>query len=247
MDSLIKTLESHLTPSVDFRKRTLVQSVQRQSQQQNKEDQPSWSITTQDGSESYDAVICATRSSAASRCLTASYPELGDQLSSVEHVSTAVVCLGYRREQVGHPLNAFGCVIPAIERRKILAISFANVKFPTRAPADCVLLRVFVGGALQPELAELNDDSLQSLVQDELSDLLDVHGDPITSRIVRWPQTTPQYHIGHLQRIEEIERLTAAMPGFELAGNAYRGVGIPQCVRSGWQAADRILAESASS
>jgi oxygen-dependent protoporphyrinogen oxidase len=167
-------------------------------------------------------------------------PNLSGHIAGIEHVSTAVVCLGLKRSQVKHPLNAFGCVIPAVENRKLLAISFTNVKFPARAPDDCVLIRAFTGGALQPELAALPDDELMETVLSDLGDLLGVSGTPISSVIVRWPRTTPQYHIGHLQRVAEIEASLESLPGFAIAGNAYRGVGMPQCIRSGWLAADRI-------
>ena len=103
-----------------------------------------------------------------------------------------------------------------------------------------MLLRVFVGGALQPELAELDDDALTAMVLAELEELLGVSGSPIESLVVRWPRTTPQYHLGHNERLQAIERSLEATPGLFIAGNAYRGVGIPQCIRSGWQAADRI-------
>jgi oxygen-dependent protoporphyrinogen oxidase len=114
------------------------------------------------------------------------------------------------------------------------------VKFPGRAPADSVLTRTFVGGALQPELLERDDAELAELVRGELTQLLGIQGEPIFAEVVRWNRTMPQYHVGHLDRVAAIERLVEASPGLAIAGNAYRGVGIPFCIRSGQQAATRV-------
>jgi oxygen-dependent protoporphyrinogen oxidase len=233
MQSLVTALEQHL-PSLKIRKSTSIREIH---QFEN-----GWSLLDDnESSVEYDAVICATPASVTARLLEQCSSQLSTIVDSIEHVSTAVVCLGYHRSQVSHPLDAFGCVVPAIENRKILAVSFTNVKFPLRAPKDHILLRVFVGGALQEELANLDDEPMLAMVRHELADVLGVQGEPVTSKIIRWPQKTPQYHLGHLKRLDEIWRLVRDLHGFEIAGNAYRGVGIPQCVRSGWEAADRVF------
>lgn len=233
MQSLIDRLEETLSPSIEIRKSTPIHSICRVEDQ--------WQIELGSRSiESFSHIVAATSAGSLAKLLSTKPRELADQLAAIEHVSTAVVCLGFKRSQVTHPLNAFGCVIPAIEKRKVLAISFTNVKFPTRAPADCVLVRAFVGGALQPEVAELDDERLMECVLADLTDMLGVSGEPLTSKIVRWPTTTPQYHLHHLARVKSIQRLMAQLPGLTIAGNAYRGVGIPQCIRSGWEAADAI-------
>ena len=201
-----------------------------------------WKIEDGDGAtDHFDAVILATSSRAAAQLLSPVDASLAATTAAIDHATTAVICLGYRQDQVRHPLNAFGCVIPAIERRRILAVSFTHVKFPNRAPAGHVLLRVFVGGALQSPLAELSDDELTQLARGELSELLGVHGSPCVQQIVRWPHTTPLYYLGHQRRLRQIEEQVQRLPGLRLAGNAYRGVGIPQCVHSGWQAAESLL------
>jgi oxygen-dependent protoporphyrinogen oxidase len=102
-------------------------------------------------------------------------------------------------------------------------------------------VRVFIGGALQPLLAELPDDELRRIAIDELSDLLHIAGKPLLADIARWPASMPQYHVGHLDRIARIEQLTARHATLALAGNAYRGVGIPQCIASGNRAAEKLL------
>ena len=138
--------------------------------------------------------------------------------------------------------DGFGFVVPKIERRRILACSFSSRKFPGRAPDGCVLLRVFLGGAQQPEMVELPEEELRTIVLEELGELLGATGEPQLFQVVRWRQAMPQYHLGHLERVARIEQAVAALPGLELAGNAYRGVGIPDCIKSGEQAAERRVA-----
>ena len=149
--------------------------------------------------------------------------------------------MGYRRDQVRHPLDGFGAVVPSIEGRSILAISFLSVKFPRRAPDGTVLLRVFVGGATQPELFELDDDAIKSLVRDELGSLLGASGEPLLIDVARHARAMPQYTLGHVERVAAIRHRAARHSRLLLAGNAFHGVGIPDCVRSGQDAADALL------
>jgi oxygen-dependent protoporphyrinogen oxidase len=127
----------------------------------------------------------------------------------------------------------------------VIAGSFASVKFPGRAPEDRVLIRVFVGGALQADLATLPDDELVRMAREELGTLLGASGEPEISEVVRWLDAMPQYHVGHLDLVAQIEARVAEIPRFALAGNAYRGVGIPFCIRSGEQAAERVIEQLA--
>jgi oxygen-dependent protoporphyrinogen oxidase len=193
--------------------------------------------------DSFDAVLLATPAHQAARLLQTVDEPLADELRHIPYASASVVVCGYRRDQLKHPLDGFGLVVPILENRRILAASFASVKFDGRAPDDRVLIRVFVGGALQPELAELPDAELQELAIRELSELLGANGLPELCRVVRWQRAMPQYHVGHLQRVARIEERQTAFPTLALAGNAYRGVGIPYCIRSGEQAAERILCQ----
>ena len=156
--------------------------------------------------------------------MTASFaPEMAGLLGQIEYASTAILVNIFKLSDIKHPLNAFGLVIPAAEQRKIFAVAFASRKFPGRAPEGCVQLRTFVGGAMQPELLEQSDEDLMVMVQNELSDLLGVTGDPLFSKLLRHNQSMPQYHLGHLQMVEQIEQLAEKYPALELAGNAYRG------------------------
>lgn len=188
-----------------------------------------------------DAVLLAAPADSAAEIMRATDHELARQLGQIPHAGTAVVSLGFRREQIQHPLDGFGFVVPMIENRRILSGSFSSVKFAGRAPEHCVLIRVFIGGACQPELVQLPDQDLVQLAIRELGELLGVRQDPLTVNVTRWSAAMPQYHVGHRQRIERIRRLVAEHPGIELAGKSYDGIGIPSCIRSGEQAADRLL------
>lgn len=212
---------------------------------QARENDSPWRITVAPRSgpqrvDEADALIFAAPATRAA-LLTNVSNELATAIARIPHAGTAVAVVGVRRSQVKHPLDAFGIVIPAAERRRVLAVSFTSVKFPQRAPDDCALLRVFVGGALQPELARLPDDALRSLVLEELADLIGYQGDPEIFQIVRWLDAMPQYHVGHLDVVKEIRAHERAIPHFALAGNAFEGVGIPFCIRGGEQAAERVL------
>lgn len=200
-----------------------------------------WQLETL-GGETHNAaaVIVATPAPHASRLLAGESLLLSELLASIELASTAIVVLGVERTQVARPLPGFGFVVPQVEGRKIIAASFSSLKFPDRAPTERLLIRVFVGGALQPELLELSDAELVTLVRQELGELVALTGEPELAEVVRWPTSMPQYHVGHLDLVVQIEQLAAKHTGLALAGNAYRGVGIPQCIRSGEQAAEHI-------
>jgi oxygen-dependent protoporphyrinogen oxidase len=192
-----------------------------------------------------DAVILALPAFRAAELIGGWAGELAGALREIEYASSAIVVTGHRQAHVRHPLDAAGLVIPHAERRKILAVSFLSRKFPIRAPADRVILRTFVGGALQPELLDRHDDAIVRLVRDELSAVLGVTGEPEFARVVRYERAMPQYGLGHVQRVERIEQLASQFAGLELAGNAYHGVGVPDCIQSGESAAERAWAQVA--
>lgn len=194
-----------------------------------------------DGEEMYDAVILAAPAHASADLLTATDRPLADELRAIPYASSATVTLAYRREDVPHPLDGFGFVVPAIEGRSILACTFSSLKYAGRAPAGFVLLRGFVGGALQPQLLEQEDSSLIASVRRDLADLLGVSAEPILVRLNRYPRSMPQYHVGHLDRVARISDQIERHRGLRLAGNGYEGVGIPDCVRSGEKAAESVF------
>lgn len=207
-----------------------------------------WRVSTVSGDtgELFDAVVLATPTAVCARVLSDVDHALADELRAIEYAGTAIVVLAYDRAQIKQPLDSFGFVVPAIERRRILSASFSSVKFPGRAPDGKALIRVFLGGALQPEMLELSDDELRSVAHEELCDLLNVTGEPELSHVFRWPGSMPQYHLGHVERIQRIHDRLKALPGLALAGNAYEGVGIPQTIRSGELAAESVLSNCAT-
>ena len=194
-----------------------------------------------------DGLIVATPAAQAARLVANFDPVLSGELAGIESASTAVVVLAYRREQIGRPLDGFGFVVPAVEKRRILSGSFSSVKFPGRAPQDAVLIRVFLGGACQGELVDLDDRRLVQIACEELAELISAAGAPLWSEVVRWHRAMPQYHLGHSGRVARIEQAVEHWPALALAGNAYHGVGIPHCIRSGELAAEQVAAALATS
>lgn len=194
-----------------------------------------------DGVEHFDAVILAVPSFIAADLLADGCPSLADELRRIEYASTVVVASGHKLSDIEHPLDAFGLVIPHIERRQILAVSFTSRKFPGRAPDGHVLLRTFVGGALQPELCDLDDAAILELVRRELHELLGVRGEPDFAVVLRHTRAMPQYHVGHLDLVSRIQNAVEQIPDLALAGNFLSGVGIPDSIASGEAAAERVL------
>jgi oxygen-dependent protoporphyrinogen oxidase len=144
-----------------------------------------------------------------------------------------VVNLIYKREDIDNPLDGFGFVVPASEKRDIIACSFSSVKFQNRAPEGHVTLRVFVGGALKPGATKLSDKEILAMVQRDLRKYLKIKNQPEWYQIARWDKSMPQYCLGHAQLVKELEQQMAQISGAFLAGNAYGGVGIPDCIHSG--------------
>ncbi|MEX2092703.1 MAG: protoporphyrinogen oxidase [Pirellulales bacterium] len=233
--SLVQTLADRLPPGSVWLN-TRVTALERDGTAQ-------WRLELGEGrAESFDAVIVALPAPAAAKLLATFDRDLSTELAAIEYAGCSIVCVAYRRDQFARPPDGFGFVVPRIEKRPIIAGSFASEKFPGRAPESDVLIRVFIGGALAPELAELPDDELRRIAHQQLAALMRISGQPLWTDIARWPASMPQYHVGHLQRIAQIEGRVAKLRGLELAGNAYHGVGIPQCIHSGESAAERVVA-----
>jgi oxygen-dependent protoporphyrinogen oxidase len=190
---------------------------------------------------SFHSLILAAPSPVTAKLLQPLDAGLADDLASIEHSGTAILSLGYAADQIGHPLDGMGVVVPAVESSPILAVSFSSRKYPHRSPEGKEILRVFVGGARRPELAEMDDAQLRPLVLAELSWLLEIRGEPCYCVIAHWPGTMPQYHVGYKDLVARIESRVAALSHLQLAGNAYHGVGLPDCIHGGELAAERIL------
>jgi oxygen-dependent protoporphyrinogen oxidase len=237
MTELVDALARRIEAAGAIHRGIGIRAIQRQSAPEG-----GFVLETTDGRKvHFDAAVVALPANRAAPLLTPIDPELSASLGEVEYASSAIVVTGHRESDVAHPLDASGVVIPAVEARKILSVSFASRKFSGRAPTGKVVLRTFVGGALQPEILERTDDELTAIVRSELAEILGVRGEPRFVHISRHEQAMPQYHVGHRDRVARITALTAKHPGLALAGNAYDGVGIPDCVQSGESAAERVI------
>lgn len=188
----------------------------------------------------FSAVILATPAHQMADILKSAAPTAAAELDQIEYASSAIVVTGHEARRIDHPLNAFGLVIPAIEKRRILSVSFLNRKFPRRAPPDKAILRTFIGGALQPEMFELSDSQLIDVTLSELRSIFGVKADPEFAVVARYPRAMPQYHVGHLDRVSRIRQSLQATPWIALAGNTLGGVGLPDSILSGEKAADQI-------
>lgn len=188
-----------------------------------------------------DTVILTTPAYVTAPLLQGLAPTAADLLSRIRYVSTGTISLAFKQDDIPHPLDGFGLVIPMSEKRPINAVTMSSVKFDRRAPAGYVLLRAFFGGARTPQTMQLDDAELLQTVQAELQSILGIRAGPLLQRIYRWWQANPQYDVGHLERVNMIE---AALPaGLYVTGSAYRGVGIPDCIHQSQQTADKILAD----
>jgi protoporphyrinogen/coproporphyrinogen III oxidase len=236
MEELVQALVARL-PAGAVRLKERVVGVAR-------DDGGRWRVATAGGAAyEADALVLAPEAHQAARMLRYVDPGLAHLLEGIPHASSATVSLAYRRAEVGHPLDGFGFVVPHVARRPIIACTFSSVKYAGRAPADHVLLRVFLGGALNEAVLEGDDATLVATAREQIGPLLGITAAPALARVTRHLHAMPQYHVGHEARATAIEQAVARHPGLELAGGAYRGVGIADCVRSGEGAAERVLGD----
>ncbi|MBV7335776.1 protoporphyrinogen oxidase [Chloroflexi bacterium TSY] len=198
-----------------------------------------YSLQTATDSPRYaDSVVVTTPAEPAAQLLCTLVPTASHRLRQLRTVSTGVLFLAYRKQDIHHPLNGFGVVIPRREARPINAMTWMTTKFQQRAPMDYVLLRIFFGGVRSPQMMQVDDADVVQTAQAELSALMGIDATPLFHRIYRWRNAQPQYDVGHLDRMKTID---AALPeNVYLAGSPYRGVGIPDCVRQGKEVAERI-------
>ena len=173
-------------------------------------------------------VIVTTPASVAAKLVAPFAPRVAEQLELIRTVSTGTLSLGFRTEDIKRPLNGFGMVIPRHENRPINALTISSIKFPSRAPDGHALVRVFFGGSRTPETLEKTDAEILAMTKAQLLDILGITAKPLFHRIFRWHNANPQYDVGHLDRIETLEK--SLPPNLYLTGCAYRGVGIPDCI-----------------
>ena len=193
-----------------------------------------------------DAVIVATPAFAAADLVDAHAPALAADLRAIPHVSTATVSLAYSRQDLPRPLHGHGYVIPRIAERDALACTWVSAKWPGRAPEGAALLRIFLGRADRESVLNGTDDDLVTVARAELRATMGIAATPRFARVHRWPNGMPQYTLGHLERLARIDAHLGDSPGLFLAGHGYRGVGIPDCIRSGEDAAAAIERRSVS-
>lgn len=189
-----------------------------------------------------EKVIMTTPAAITAQVVRSIAPDASTELEKLRVVSTGVIFLAYRHSEINHPLNGFGVVIPRSEKRSLNAMTWMSSKFPLRAPDDYVLLRIFFGGARTPEMMSKSDDAIRRIAMKELQDILGIDAVPLFHRIYHWRDAQPQYDIGHLSRVAKIR---SSLPqGVYVAGCPYDGVGIPDCVRQGKEAAEKCLASA---
>ena len=200
-----------------------------------------WRVTLEPaGEELFDAVIVATPANVAGVLLDGVDAGLARNLLGVTYSSSVTVTLGYYKQQLAALPPGFGFLVPRAEGRRMLACTFVHNKFPHRAPADKGILRCFLGGARDEEVLSLSDEEIVATVRRDLRELLKLDVLPIFARVYRWREAMAQYEPGHIARVAEIEKRVAELPGLAIAGNAYHGIGVPDCIRSGTEAANKV-------
>lgn len=236
MGSLIDALVARL-PSHSLKYRTPVRLIE-------PAEDGAWRLklvgTTSHG-PTVDAVIVATPAPVAAKLIEGLAPQISARLNTISYASCAIVNLLYKRQQIAHPLNAMGLVVPLAEKKNILSCSFSSQKYSGRAPEGTVLLRVFMGGACQSHLLEREDWELAELAEQDLQAWLGIRGRPHDVSVMRRNEAMPQYHVGHLDHVAEIAAQLEGFPSLAIAGSSLYGAGIPACIQSGQQAAERIV------
>ena len=201
-----------------------------------------WKVTLKSGEElEADAVILSTPANLSARLVEDWAPSIAARLDQIPYVSTAAVVLGFDRNRFAHPLRGFGFVVPHVEKRKITACTWVSSKFPGRVPDDRVLLRAFVGGAVNEELAEQDGETIKRQVREELRDIMGVKEEPLFCEVFQYKKGNVQYQVHHPRLVSEIEQDLVDFKGLYLAGSAYKGIGIPDCVKNGTDNAEAAL------
>ncbi len=228
-EALVRNIPEH-----SLRPEAGVQSIARQNQ--------SWLVSTGEHSEAFDGLIIAVPAHAAAKILARTGPELSQELAAIAYASSLTVVLAYDERVRASLPDGFGFLVPRSERKQMMAATFVHRKFSYRAPDDRALIRCFLGGSHAEAALDLPDYEILKIVRTELQAVLGITAEPLLSRVFKWRRAMAQYGVGHLERLQRIADLSQQLPHFALAGNAYRGIGVPDCVRSGIQASEQVLA-----
>jgi oxygen-dependent protoporphyrinogen oxidase len=204
------------------------------------QDGSNWVVSAGLASDLFDAVIVATPAQIAADIVQTASSDLSAELLGIAYTSSVTLSLGYDRNVRSSLPPGFGFLVPRSEGKRLLAATFVHNKFPHRAPEDRALIRCFLGGARDERILQVPDDEIVGMVQKDLRQILGITADPQFTRIYRWSSAMAQYNVGHLERLQRIEVLLRQLPGLALAGNGYRGIGVPDCVRSGSEAANLV-------
>ena len=232
VDALVARLDAN-----SLKTSSLVQLVIRQDD--------AWTVSAGYQSDQFDAVIIATPAHAAADVLQSADENLARDLGEIKYSSSVTVTLGYDEEVRRLLPPGFGFLVPRSEGHRMLAATFVHNKFPHRAPENRALVRCFLGGARDEEILQTSEEEILEIVRGELRQIVGIalHAEPLFARVYKWKSSMAQYSVGHLERLQRIEALRQKLPGLALAGNGYNGIGVPDCVRSGAEAAGKILAE----
>ena len=199
-----------------------------------------WLVICNGRTEEYDAVVIATPAHKASELL-ASQSELATELNTIPYTSSITVVLAYDQGVRASLPPGFGFLVPRTEQRRILAATFVHNKFSFRAPENLALIRCFIGGSVAEEMFKLTEGEIADAVELELKSILKLTPTPLFARVYKWRKAMAQYTVGHSDRVARIRSSVARLPGLALAGNAYSGIGVPDCVRTGQEAAEQVL------
>ena len=196
-----------------------------------------WQVESSGVAERFQAVLLAVPAPSAAGLLRQIHPALIEGLARIQYTSSAAVALAYDRANLppGH-----GFLVPRSERRKIMACTFVHKKFSHRVPEGKIMLRCFFSSARMPDLPAQSDEALQQMARQDLKDVLGLTAEPLFARTFRWDRAMAQYETGHLERVAEMEKIVAAMPGFHIIGNSFHGIGVPDCIKSAVQAVEQI-------
>jgi oxygen-dependent protoporphyrinogen oxidase len=210
-----------------------------------------WSVEAGGGQQEYDALILAAQAWAAGSLLEPVDAELGRDLSGIPYSSSITINLVYDEAKIGTLPEGFGFLVPAVEGRAMLACTFAHRKFLGRTPPGKAVFRAFLGGMRGEALLAESDDVLLATVRREMSEILGAKTfnaavEPEHTQVSRWRRAMAQYAVGHKDRMQRVRDRVAALPGLRLAGNAYDGIGVSDCIRLGRQAARELAASAAA-